>query len=96
MHEFVLRIYLMNFKTFLTEFTTRFYTKKLINGHMQKFFDRGDKVKVTIRFRGREMAHMDRGMTLLAQVKEDFEEIAKVEFEPKTEGRMMTMVLAPR
>jgi len=63
---------------------------------MQKFFDRGDKVKVTIRFRGREMAHMDRGMTLLAQVKEDFEEIAKVEFEPKTEGRMMTMVLAPR
>jgi len=36
MHEFVLRIYLMNFKTFLTEFTTRFYTKKLINGHMQK------------------------------------------------------------
>jgi len=63
---------------------------------MQKFFDRGDKVKVTIRFRGREMAHMDRGMTLLAQVKEDFEDIAKVEFEPKTEGRMMTMVLAPR
>jgi len=63
---------------------------------MQKFFDRGDKVKVTIRFRGREMAHMDRGMTLLAQVKEDFEEIAKVEFEPKTEGRMMTMVLAPK
>jgi len=63
---------------------------------MHKFFDRGDKVKVTIRFRGREMAHMDRGMTLLARVKEDFEEIAKVEFEPKTEGRMMTMVLAPK
>ena len=63
---------------------------------MMKFFDRGDKVKVTVRFRGREMAHMDRGMTLLAQVKEDFEYTAKVEFEPKTEGRMMTMVLAPR
>jgi len=63
---------------------------------MSKFFDRGDKVKVTIRFRGREMAHMDRGMDLLARVKEDFEEIAKVEFEPKTEGRMMTMVLAPK
>lgn len=63
---------------------------------MTKFFDRGDKVKVTVRFRGREMAHMDRGMTLLARVKEDFTEIAKVEFEPKTEGRMMTMVLAPR
>jgi len=63
---------------------------------MTKFFDRGDKVKVTIRFRGREMAHMDRGTDLLARVKEDFEEIAKVEFEPKTEGRMMTMVLAPK
>jgi len=42
------------------------------------------------------MAHMDRGMTLLQRVKEDFEEVAKVEFEPKTEGRMMTMVLAPK
>lgn len=63
---------------------------------MNKFFDRGDKVKVTVRFRGREMAHMDRGMDLLARVKEDFAEMAKVEFEPKTEGRMMTMVLAPR
>ena len=63
---------------------------------MTKFFDRGDKVKVTVRFRGREMAHMDRGMTLLQRVKDDFEGIAKVEFEPKTEGRMMTMVLAPK
>ncbi len=64
--------------------------------HMTKFFERGDKVKVTIRFRGREMAHMDRGTTLLERVKEDFAEIAKVEFEPKTEGRMMTMVMAPK
>jgi translation initiation factor IF-3 len=63
---------------------------------MTKFFDRGDKVKVTIRFRGREMAHMDRGMDLLSRVKEDFVEITKVEFEPKTEGRLMTMVLAPK
>lgn len=63
---------------------------------MQKFFDRGDKVKVTVRFRGREMAHMDRGMDLLQRVKEDFAEEVKVEFEPKTEGRMMTMVLAPK
>ena len=63
---------------------------------MRKFFDRGDKVKVTIRFRGREMAHMDRGMDLLARIKEDFAEDTKVEFEPKTEGRMMTMVLAPK
>lgn len=63
---------------------------------MQKFFDRGDKVKVTIRFRGREMAHMDRGTDLLERVREDFEDIAKVEFAPKTEGRMMVMVLAPK
>lgn len=63
---------------------------------MTKFFDRGDKVKVTIRFRGREMAHMDRGRDLLTRVKEDFVESTKVEFEPKTEGRLMTMVLAPK
>jgi len=63
---------------------------------MTRFFERGDKVKVTIRFRGREMAHMDRGTNLLNRVKEDFEDLAKVEFEPKTEGRLMTMVLAPR
>ncbi|HHL43428.1 MAG TPA: translation initiation factor IF-3 [Hellea balneolensis] len=63
---------------------------------MTKFFERGDKVKVTIRFRGREMAHMDRGRDLLDRVKEDFEEIAKIEFEPKTEGRLMTMVMAPK
>ena len=63
---------------------------------MTKFFDRGDKVKVTIRFRGREMAHMDRGRDLLERVKADFEELTKVEFHPKTEGRLMTMVLAPK
>jgi len=63
---------------------------------MHRFFDRGDKVKVTIRFRGREMAHMDRGTALLQRVKEDFADITKVEFEPKTEGRLMTMVLAPK
>jgi translation initiation factor IF-3 len=63
---------------------------------MTKFFGQGDKVKVTIRFRGREMAHQDRGAALLERVREDFEEIAKVEFEPKTEGRLMMMVLAPK
>ena len=63
---------------------------------MTRFFERGDKVKVTIRFRGREMAHMDRGTSLLQRVKEDFAEDTKVEFEPKTEGRLMTMVLAPK
>ena len=63
---------------------------------MTGFFEEGDKVKVTLRFRGREMAHMERGMTLLNRVKEDFAEVAKVEFEPKLEGRQMIMILAPR
>ncbi len=63
---------------------------------MTRFFEEGDKVKVTIRFRGREMAHQERGMTLLNRVKEDFGEMAKVEFEPKLEGRQMIMVMAPR
>jgi len=63
---------------------------------MRRFFDDGDKVKVTLRFRGREMAHQNLGMELLQKVKSDTEEIAKVEAEPKLEGRQMMMVLAPR
>ncbi len=63
---------------------------------MTRFFDDGDKVKVTLRFRGREMAHQQLGMELLQRVKEDFAEISKVETEPKLEGRQMTMVLSPR
>ena len=63
---------------------------------MGRFFDEGDKVKVTLKFRGREMAHQELGMKLLQQVKEDTLEIAKVEAEPKLEGRQMMMVLAPK
>jgi translation initiation factor IF-3 len=63
---------------------------------MTRFFEAGDKVKVTLRFRGREMAHQDRGMDIMNRVKEDFAETAKVEFEPKMEGRLMVMVMAPR
>lgn len=63
---------------------------------MARFFEDGDKVKVTLRFRGREMAHQHLGMELLQKVKADFDEIAKVELEPKLEGRQMTMVMAPR
>ena len=63
---------------------------------MTRFFEDGDKVKVTLRFRGREMAHQHLGMELLQKVKADFDEIAKVELEPKLEGRQMTMVMAPR
>jgi len=63
---------------------------------MTRFFEEGDKVKVTLRFRGREMAHQHLGMELLQKVKEEFDEIAKVELEPRLEGRQMTMVMAPR
>jgi translation initiation factor IF-3 len=61
-----------------------------------KFFDEGDKVKVTLRFRGREMAHQELGMQLLMKVKEETGSVAKVELEPLLEGRQMIMVLAPR
>ena len=63
---------------------------------ISRFFEQGDKVKVTLRFRGREMAHQELGMQLLQRVKAETEEIAKVEAEPKLEGRQMIMVLAPR
>ena len=63
---------------------------------VRRFFDEGDKVKLTLRFRGREMAHMELGMQLLNKVREETATIAKVEAEPKLEGRQMMMVLAPR
>jgi translation initiation factor IF-3 len=63
---------------------------------MQRFFEEGDKVKVTLRFRGREMAHQELGYQLLNRVKDDTLKIAKVEQEPRFEGRQVVMVLAPR
>lgn len=63
---------------------------------MNRFFEDGDKVKVTLKFRGREMAHQELGLKLLLQVKDDTQAVAKVEAEPKLEGRQMMMVLAPR
>ena len=63
---------------------------------MKKFLDEGDKVKVTVRFRGREMLHPDRGMNVLERVQIDVEQIGKVEMRPRMEGRLMTMVVAPR
>ncbi|MFX9680572.1 translation initiation factor IF-3, partial [Acinetobacter baumannii] len=59
-------------------------------------FEEGDKVKVTLRFRGREIAHQDIGLRLLERVKQETQEIAKVESEPMLEGRQMIMILAPR
>ena len=63
---------------------------------MQRFFEEGDKVKVTLRFRGREMAHQELGYQLLNRVKDDTSKVAKVEQEPRFEGRQVVMVLAPR
>jgi translation initiation factor IF-3 len=63
---------------------------------MHRFFEEGDKVKITLRFRGREMAHQHLGIELLHRVKRDFDDIAKVEMEPRLEGKQMTMVMAPR
>ena len=63
---------------------------------MNRFFEEGDKVKVTLRFRGRELAHPELGMKLLQRVRADFEPIAKCEYEPRMEGRQMIMILAPR
>ena len=63
---------------------------------MHRFFEEGDKVKVTLRFRGREMAHQDLGVKVLERVKVDLAETAKVESDWQLEGRQMVMVLAPK
>jgi len=63
---------------------------------MQKFIEEGDKVKVTLRFRGREMAHQDLGLQVLIRVRDDLEEVAKVEQMPRLEGRQMVMVMSPK
>ncbi|PHR19792.1 MAG: translation initiation factor IF-3 [Sphingopyxis sp.] len=70
------------------------YDVKMRN--VNKFIDNGDKVKVTLRFRGREMSHQQLGMQLLVRVQEDMKETAKVEAYPKLEGRQMLMVLSPK
>jgi translation initiation factor IF-3 len=63
---------------------------------VNKFIEHGDKVKITLRFRGREMVHQHLGMDLLKRVQEDVADIAKVEAFPRLEGRQMLMVLAPK
>ena len=69
------------------------YDVKMRN--MRKFLGEGDKVKVTLRFRGREMAHQNLGRDLLEKVKDDVEDLGKVEAMPKMEGRQMVMVVGP-
>jgi len=73
---------------------THDYDVKMRN--VNKFIEHGDKVKITLRFRGREMAHQHLGMDLLKRVQDDVAEIAKVEAFPRLEGRQMLMVLAPK
>ncbi len=68
------------------------YDVKLRN--IRRFLDDGDKVKVTMRFRGREMVHQDIGMNVLKRVRDDLEELGKIEQMPKMEGRQMTMIMA--
>ena len=63
---------------------------------VRKFIDGGDKVKITLRFRGREMAHVELGTDLLSRVQGDIDDFAKIESMPKMEGRQMTMILAPK
>ena len=63
---------------------------------MLKFIEEGDKVKVTMRFRGRELAHQELGMNVLMRVKDDLDKVAKVEQVPRMEGRQMTMVMSPK
>jgi translation initiation factor IF-3 len=73
---------------------THDYDVKMRN--VTKFIEHGDKVKITLRFRGREMAHQHLGMELLKRVQDDIAEVAKVEAFPRLEGRQMLMVLAPK
>ena len=63
---------------------------------VKKFIENGDKVKITLRFRGREMAHQTLGATVLDRVQDETEELCKVETLPKLEGRQMVMILAPK
>ena len=70
------------------------YQVKLRN--LVRFLEQGDKAKVTLRYRGREMAHQEIGMELLKRVEKDLEELGTVEQFPKMEGRQLTMVIAPK
>jgi len=70
------------------------YQVKLRN--LVRFFENGDKAKITLRFRGREMAHQELGMEMMKRIEADLSELAQVEQYPKMEGRQMTMVMAPR
>lgn len=73
---------------------THDYDVKMRN--VMKFLESGDKVKITLRFRGREMAHQNLGLELLNRVRDDVDEIGKIDSMPKMEGRQMVMMISPR
>ena len=73
---------------------THDYDVKMRN--VMKFLDEGDKVKITLRFRGREMAHQELGLQLLHRVADDVKDVAKIENMPRLEGRQMVMMIAPK
>ncbi|MFC3104526.1 translation initiation factor IF-3 [Salinisphaera aquimarina] len=62
---------------------------------LKEFLEEGDKIKITLRFRGREMAHQELGMELMDRVRDDLDELAGVEQHPEMQGRLMTMVMSP-
>ena len=70
------------------------YDVKMRN--ITRFLEAQDKVKISLRFKGREMAHQDLGLEMMKRIEKDLEELATVEFRPKVEGRQMIMVLAPK
>ena len=90
-HQHVIHVKEMKFRPKTEDHDYQFKLK-----HVISFLESGDKVKATVRFRGREMTHIELGRRILEKIVEDTQEIASVEQQPKLEGRNMTLVVAPR
>ena len=90
-HQHVIHVKEMKFRPKTEDHDYQFKLK-----HVIKFLEAGDKVKATVRFRGREMTHIELGRRILEKIVEDTKDIASVEQQPKLEGRNMTLVVAPR
>jgi translation initiation factor IF-3 len=90
-HQHVIVVKEMKFRPKTEEHDYQFKLK-----HVRKFLTDGNKAKITVRFRGREMAHTDRGRKMLGKLVQDTQDISSVEQQPRLEGRQMTLVLAPK
>ena len=90
-HQHVIHVKEMKFRPKTEDHDYQFKLK-----HVISFLEAGDKVKATVRFRGREMTHIELGRRILEKIVEDTQDIASVEQQPKLEGRNMTLVVAPR